>query len=97
MSSPQRDLSEILAEHVTAVPGVAELHGGMFGETATYLPGRKVAGIRIDDAGTEVHVAVEFGAPVGETAEAIRGVVAELTSGPVHVVVEDVISPRPLP
>lgn len=96
MSSPQgdlRDLSEIVAEQVTAVDGVAGLHAGTFGEAATYLPGRKVAGIRISDQGTEVHVTLLFGNPVRDTAEAIRAVVAGIAPGPVHVIVEDVISP----
>ncbi|WP_137149517.1 Asp23/Gls24 family envelope stress response protein [Mycolicibacterium sp. CR10] len=96
--SPDRanpaDLVDGIAEAVSAVDGVAGLHGGMFGEAATYLPGRRVAGIRLDEHGTEVHVSLLFGYPVRPTAEAVRDAVAPLVSGPVHVTVEDVIRSR---
>lgn len=85
------DISEVLAEAVLATPGVAGLHGGMFGEAATYLPGKRVSGIRIGDDGVEVHVSVASGSPIRDTADAIRTVVASLFSGPVHVTVEDVV------
>ena len=88
------ELADVIAAAVTAVPGVAELHGGMFGEAATYLPGRRVPGVRLGDDGTEVHVSLLFGVPVRPTAEAVRNAVAPLVSGPVHVTVEDVVRPR---
>ncbi|PZT99525.1 MAG: hypothetical protein DI630_16650 [Gordonia sp. (in: high G+C Gram-positive bacteria)] len=80
-----------IAAAVTAVPGVAGLHGGMFGEVATYLPGRRIPGIRIAEQGTDVHVSVQIGAPVRSTAAAIRRVVSTLVQGPVNVTVEDVV------
>jgi uncharacterized alkaline shock family protein YloU len=85
------ELAEVIAAAVIAVAGVAELHGGMFGEAATYLPGRRVAGIRLNDSDTEVHVSLLFGFPVRSTADAVRDAVAPLVSGPVHVTVEDVV------
>jgi uncharacterized alkaline shock family protein YloU len=88
------ELVDVIAAAVTAVDGVANLHGGMFGEAATYLPGRRVAGIRLDQHGTEVHVSLLFGYPLRPTAEAVRNAVAPLVSGPVHVTVEDVIRSR---
>ena len=51
-----REPAERLAAAVLAVPGVAALHPGMFGEVGTYLPGRRVAGIRITDNVVDVHV-----------------------------------------
>lgn len=89
--TPQTDISEVVAEAVLATEGVATLHGGMFGEAATYLPGRRVSGIRMDERGTEVHVSLVMGHPIRETADAVRSVVAALTPGPVHVIVEDVV------
>lgn len=86
-----RDKSEDIADAVLAIDGVVGLHGGMFGEAATYLPGRRVAGIRIADDGTEVHVTLQFGVAVRETAEAVRRTVAAMVDGPVHVTVEDVV------
>ena len=41
--------ADVVAAAVRSVPGVAGLHAGMFGEVGTYLPGRRVAGIRIVD------------------------------------------------
>ncbi len=91
---PAPELAEAIAAAATAIDGVAELHGGIFGEAATYLPGRRVAGVRLDDDATEVHVSILFGFPVRRVAEAVRDAVAPLVTGPVHVVVEDVIRAR---
>ena len=43
------ELSEQVAAAVLSVPGVHDLHGGVLGEVATYLPGRRVNGIRLLD------------------------------------------------
>jgi hypothetical protein len=88
------ELVDRIAAAVTVVAGVAHLHGGMFGEAATYLPGRRVAGIRLGEDGTDVHVSLLFGYPLRPTAEAVRDAVAALVSGPVHVTVEDVVRSR---
>jgi uncharacterized alkaline shock family protein YloU len=86
--------ADVIAAAVSAVPGVAGLHGGMFGEAATHLPGRRIPGIRLDGADTEIHVSLLFGHPIRATAEAVRDAVARLVTGPVHVTVEDVVRPR---
>ena len=49
-------IDDRLAAAVLAVPGVEALHPGMFDEVGTYLPGRRVAGIRITDHAVDVHV-----------------------------------------
>lgn len=85
------ELVDSIAAAVTVVEGVAALHSGMFGEAATYLPGRRVAGIRLADDGTQVHISLLFGYPLRPTAEAVRDAVAPLVAGPVHVTVEDVV------
>ncbi|MBJ8338942.1 Asp23/Gls24 family envelope stress response protein [Antrihabitans sp. YC3-6] len=93
-STPGRDepeLADTVAHAVLAVDGVAELHGGIFGEAATYLPGRRVSGIRLTDAGTEIHVSLALGTSIRTAADEIRTAVAALVPGPVHVIVEDVI------
>jgi len=92
VTTPGPDLVEAVAQAVREVPGVAGLHGGMFGEVGTYLPGRRVQGIRHTPEGTDVHVTLLFGVPVRETAVQIRHAVAVLTGGPVHVTVEDVVA-----
>ncbi len=81
-----------VAAAVRAVPGVADLHPGIFGEVGTYLPGRRVPGIRIDDGAVQVHICVVFGASVRDTAAAVRAATAaQLPEATViDVTVEDV-------
>ena len=64
--------ADTVAGLARAVPGVAGLHSGMFGEAATYLPGRRVTGVRITDDHIEVHLVVEAGAPIRATAAEVR-------------------------
>jgi hypothetical protein len=84
-----------VAAVVRAVPGVADLHPGMFGEVGTYLPGRRVPGVRLGDTGTDVHVTVYFDARVRDVAADIRRAVAVAVDGPVNVTVEDVVPRTP--
>ncbi|MFP5078704.1 hypothetical protein ACLE20_15510 [Rhizobium sp. YIM 134829] len=88
---PPLEPAERLAAAVLAVPGVAALHPGMFGEVGTYLPGRRVAGIRVADHAVDVHIIVVFGVAVRDTAAAVRATVGRLHPGAeVNVTVEDV-------
>jgi uncharacterized alkaline shock family protein YloU len=87
----ETELADSIAEAILAVPGVAALHPGMFGEVGTYLPGRRVTGVRITDDGVDVHVTVHQGVDVRGTAAAVRDAVARVTPGStVDVTVEDV-------
>jgi len=81
--------AELVAAAVLAVPGVVRLHGGPFGGLGTYLPGRRVMGVRIDDHGTEVHVVVSDIAPVPDTAARVKRAVSAIAPMPVRVHVED--------
>ena len=89
----EEDLAERIAAAVRAVPAVHDLHGGVFGEVATYLPGRQVGGVRLTERGCEIHVAAVAGIPLAETVAAVRVAVAPLVAGPVDIVVEDVVVP----
>ncbi|GEL99795.1 hypothetical protein [Cellulomonas terrae] len=82
--------AEVVAAAVLAVPGVVRLHGGRFGELGTYLPGRRVVGVRIDDDGTEVHVVVSDLTPVPQTAARVQRAVSAVAPMPVRVHVEDI-------
>jgi hypothetical protein len=82
--------AEAVAAAVLAVPGVVRLHGGRFGELGTYLPGRRVTGVRIDDAGTEVHVVVSDLVPLPQTAARVQRAVSAIAPMPVRVHVEDI-------
>lgn len=84
------EVADLVAAATRSVPGVSDLHAGAFGEVATYLPGRRVTGVRMADALTEVHVVVTMGTPVLATAAAIRAAVQPLVGTEVQVFVEDV-------
>lgn len=84
-----------VAAAVLAVPGVARLHGGLFGEVATYLPGRRVTGVQVGGDRVGVHVAGLLGMPIPELVAAVRAAAAPLVGGlPIDVVVEDVVMPE---
>ncbi len=87
------ELADQVAAAVLAVRGVTGLHGGMFGETATYLPGRRVPGVRLTENVADIHLSLTYGGPVFATAQQVRTAVAALVPGPVNVTVEDVTSP----
>ena len=93
MSSDAADPAEAVAAAALAVPGVNALHAGVLGEVATYLPGRRISGVRLRDDSCEVHIVLDWGSPVVATADAVRGAVETLVNGPVDVTVEDVAGP----
>ena len=89
-------VTERVAAALLAHPAVASLSGGEFGTVATYLPGRRVPGIVLGegDEPTRVSVVLHFGAPVTDTARALRRIVATETGATrVDVVVTDLELP----
>ncbi|MFI5493624.1 hypothetical protein [Actinoplanes sp. NPDC051859] len=82
-----------IAQRVLGVPGVVRLHAGALGEVATYLPGRRVTGVKLGTSLVEVHVVVSARAPLHPVARTIHAAVAEVVSLPVHVYIEDVVAP----
>ena len=89
--SGAQDRAEQIAAAVCSLPGVAGLHGGMFGEVGTYLPGRRVVGVRIGESRVAVHVSLVLDAPVLDTAAAIRTAAQQVVALPVDVTVEDIV------
>lgn len=85
--------ADLVATAVLAVDGVARLDGGTLGGLATYLPGRRVAGVRLAEDVAEIGVAVHYGSSVAAVAGDVRRVVGPLVGTPVAVVVQDVLSP----
>lgn len=81
--------AEQAATAALSVPGVAGLHGGEFGTVATYLPGRRVTGVRIDETVCAVHVTVRYPADLFAVAESVRSAVHPLVGLPVDVTIED--------
>lgn len=102
--TPAPDVSEAISAAVLAVPGVASLHGGAFGQVASYLPGRSVTGVRVRPDVTDVHVVLFWGSPVLATADHVRAVVQPLISAisaRVDVTIDDIVdrpaAPPPIP
>jgi uncharacterized alkaline shock family protein YloU len=79
-----------IAAAVRLCPSVADLSGGRFGEVATYLPGRRVTGVRIGDRAIDVHCVGRYGVPIPVLATQIRTALAPLVGGrPINIRVED--------
>jgi hypothetical protein len=81
---------DAVAAAAAVCPAVAALSGGVAGEVATYLPGRRVTGVRIADGAVTVHVVGRYGPPVAEIGAQVAAAVGPLAGGrEVHVVVDD--------
>jgi hypothetical protein len=79
---------------VLACPQVAGLHGGRDGQAVTYLPGRRVTGIRITADEVAIHVVARYPAVMDQVADQIRRAVAPLAAGlRVEVTIEDLAVP----
>lgn len=80
-----------VAKAVLACPGVVALNGGGLAPVATYLPGRRVAGVRVDEHRILVSVTVARGCRVPELAERIRANLWSFAAGrPVDLHVADI-------
>lgn len=87
-------VSDRVLAAVLAVPEVRDVHAGVVGEVATYLPGRRINGVRVSDEGdAEVHVVLEFGASIQEATDRVRAAARGVVGGRVDVTVEDVAAP----
>ena len=73
--------ADAVAAAVAACPAVAALHGGGLRRTATYLPGRLVEGVHVEEHRVRVSVVAAQGVPVGVLAEQVRAAVAPLAPG----------------
>lgn len=88
---------DLVAAVTLRCPDVAALSGGSPGEVATYLPGRRVVGVRISDAVVEVHVVGRYGPTMDEIGAQVRAALAPIAGArTVEVTVEDlVLAPDP--
>jgi hypothetical protein len=79
---------------VLSCPDVASLSAGAFGEVRSYLPGRSVPGVTVDDRTVAVHVVARFGPPLGAIVEQIAAALSPLLAGrELQVTVEDLTLP----
>jgi len=91
------DLADLVAEAVLACPVVAALAADGF--VATFLPGRRVAGVRIAEDVCEVAVVLHMGgSPLPDMAEQVRRAVAPVVGDRrVDVVIADVVIAGDIP
>ena len=74
--------ADAVATAVLACPAVAGLHpGGPVHRTATYLPGRRIDGVHVDERRIAVSVVGVQGIPVTLLADQVRTAVAPLAAG----------------
>ena len=85
---------EVVAAAALGCPLISNLTGGGLGEVATYLPGRRILGVRVVDGEIELHVIARWDVPLPEVADAVRAAVAPYADGmPVAVFVDDIELP----
>ena len=80
-------LAEAVAAALLAHPGVARLSGGAFGTVASYLPGRRVVGVRLplgDADPVQIAVVARMGVALPRLAEELGAAVVAVV-GPVAV------------
>lgn len=88
---------DAVAASVIACSTVARLSGGLLGEAATYLPGRRVYGVVVrehpapDETDLDVRVVAVFGPTMSEVADQVHQAVALVAPGrSVTVAIDDV-------
>jgi len=79
---------------VLACPTVSGMAEGSLPAAATYLPGRRVQGVRGGPGGVEVHVVARWEADLARLGEDVRRAVGPLVEDrPVTVFVDDIEVP----
>lgn len=88
---------DAVAASVTACSTVARLSGGLLGEAATYLPGRRVYGVvvrehpAVGETNLDVRVVAAFGPTMSEVADQVHKAVALVAPGrSVTVAIDDI-------
>jgi hypothetical protein len=85
---------EAVVQRTAGCPSVARLATGLLPEVATYLPGRRIPGVRVADGRIEVHVVARWNVPVPELAAEVRRALRPLAGDmAVDVHVDDVEIP----
>lgn len=88
---------DVVAAAVRACPAVDDLHPGP-GGIATYLPGRRIDGVRVDPHTLAVAIRARWGVPATEVAAQIRHALAVAAAGRrVDVTIADLADPAASP
>src|SRR6476620_10265325 len=82
---------DAVAAAVRTVPGVSELGSSSPGAVATYLPGRRVLGIRVEPELLTLEVKAHWGVSADQLFSSIRRAVSPLADGRrIHIVITDI-------
>jgi hypothetical protein len=73
--------ADAVASATRGCPDVEDLCAGSLGDVATYLPGRRLPGVRIDREAVLVQVRSRWNTPAATVAREIRAAVAGLAPG----------------
>jgi uncharacterized alkaline shock family protein YloU len=85
--------AEAVQAAVRSVSSVVDLVGGMAG-VATFLPGRRVDGVRLTPGEVEIHIAAGYDVPLPAVAQQVRERVLPLVGRrAVSVYIDDVRQP----
>jgi hypothetical protein len=94
-SDAQVDVDAVAAA-ASSCPSVVRLAGGVLGEVATYLPGRRVTGVRLRDGALEVHVVARWVPSLPAVGDEVRAAVRPLVGSlPITVFIDDVADDNP--
>ena len=85
---------DALAAAVRSCPAVADLSAGEPGSAATYLPGRRIPGLSIDDARVTIQVRSRWAASAEELVEQVRNAARTLAGErSIDIVIADIDDP----
>lgn len=85
---------DLIARMVLSCPAVDGLDAGAPGSVETYLPGRRITGVAVDDGRVTVQVRMVWGTTVDALISQVRAVLAPLVGDRrIDIVVSDVASP----
>ncbi|MGY5884647.1 hypothetical protein [Modestobacter lacusdianchii] len=94
----EAQLADAIAAAAVRCPAVASLSSGGLRPVATYLPGRRVDGVRVDSGRVLVSVVAVQGVPIIVIADQVRQAVGPIVGGQlVDVHVADVQLPEEQP
>jgi hypothetical protein len=85
--------ADAVVEAALSCPLVAGMADAVLPAVATYLPGRRVHGVRVDGDAVEVHVVARWEAPMPVLADQVRRAVAVVTGRSVSVFIDDIELP----
>jgi hypothetical protein len=86
-----------VAAAVQGCAGVSGLDSGLFGEVASYLPGRQVPGVVVRRQAVLIQVRARWGLQAGDLLDEITTAVTPIVQGRrVHIVIGDIDEPPAL-